>query len=969
MTKMIDITGSWYAKGGLGSSLQVYEPDVLEGESCVFHQEIHLSPGRFTLELLYDTWLDRRPGRSIADKFDFFDGLKIDNVVCPVTFTAAPENDHLFTASCIFDIPPDGGTTRLELAVCNTRPLQTIVCSGGDLTTGDNPALYAALPPLGEGGEMMLVHTIPFLLRKLDIRHDPAGFHGDHPFRNADRGGLVPWEDGMTLSCFGVQARAVHFLGMIPSIDIANGSWYAKKGDHGYSHFAGDRVGDLVLFWNGGGSTVVPLILGFNIWYDRPWDVIWHYVPYDEIGSELGWAPTNCDATLFNGKNEPRDTIQKSLRLVDGMRLMGSRSQNARFIFSLDLGGRSLERIQVRGAAEIYSYPVISAVTFETETPPQGLAVLPDLAAQPSQIQPVSLKEIEVRAYQAPVDTLMHTMYTFVEDIPRLEKPELPRGYIGPAYDFQGTQEAVRAATYLYYNGPECAAHIADSGTSCSSSTARSATFHYTLGAGFWRKERPLFDGLQDWFKRYQETSPGSLPGTGSAWARGIGELAREALAFGYDKFIDSYLDWLDGCLFADATPPHWIRVPGSGRGSEGFSKRRIGDVDETGNRENDGHGICMWGRYMVWHWLGRSAEWNQRRFAATQAAVEWIQWQLDTDTLFPGTRKDVLCTESECAHGGYDIYSSYNCLHGIKLSVRMAEQLGRVDLVEKWNKLYIRLRQGILDHLVDATEFGPVWHTDPLCDWQDHAHKLVHIQLATEGDTFTPLQDYARGDDTDRRYLEISRNTYRFLMREKNYNCLRMYGYGQGMMTQAALLMDEMADAEGFINSLVDHCYLIHMEGWLGPEGIILHRSGKYYLPVNGYMGQDSHVADSTKALRLMLGVDDNDPDHLRLVPRFPSSWEKASISDWPVLIGSSRQRLAYTFSRSPNEIAFQYQLDRPFNKLSVRLGPIPISARVISANFNGCSIPFEVLVSGDSQWVWIHEVDEKSGLLSVSI
>src|SRR5256885_7549503 len=52
-----------------------------------------------------------------------------------------------------------------------------------------------------------------------------------------------------------------------------------------------------------------------------------------------------------------------------------------------------------------------------------------------------------------------------------------------------------------------------------------------------------------------------------------------------------------------------------------------------------------------------------------SQAAADWIQWQLDNDKVFPGKRKDVLYTESECAHAGYDIYSSYNCLHGLKRS------------------------------------------------------------------------------------------------------------------------------------------------------------------------------------------------------------------------------------------------------------------------------------------------------------
>ena len=362
-----------------------------------------------------------------------------------------------------------------------------------------------------------------------------------------------------------------------------------------------------------------------------------------------------------------------------------------------------------------------------------------------------------------------------------------------------------------------------------------------------------------------------------------------------------------------------------------------------------------MWGRAMVWHWLGRPRDWNQRHWKATEDSVEWIQWQLDTDTLFPGKRKDVLYTESECAHEDYDIYSSYNCLHGIKLAIRMAEQLGKTETVDRWKVLYARLRQGILDNLVDQTDAGPVWHTCANCEWQDHAHKLVHLHLATEGDTFTPLQDYAQGDDVDRKYLDISRNTYRYLMREKNYDCLRMYGYGQGMMTQAALLLDEMEDATRFMQMLLRHAYLPHLGGWASPEGIMTHRSGKYYMAVNGYAGQDAHIADSTKAMRLMLGIDDNNPAHLRIIPRFPASWSHLATSDFPALTGDRRQKLAYTLQRSTDRQEFSLRLERDAGPVSVRLGPLPPDRQIVSAKLNGQPVARHEEQSGDSRWAWI--------------
>jgi hypothetical protein len=442
-------------------------------------------------------------------------------------------------------------------------------------------------------------------------------------------------------------------------------------------------------------------------------------------------------------------------------------------------------------------------------------------------------------------------------------------------------------------------------------------------------------------------------------------------MAFGYDKFVNSYVDWLDKVLFEDANPPHWIRIAGYPDSSdiEGDKNFKIGDVVERGNRENDGHGICMWGRYMVWHWLGRPRDWNENHWEATKAAVEWVQWQLDTDTIRPGIRKDVLYTESECAWGSYDFYSSYNCLHGIKLSIRMAQQLGKTEEANRWSTLYERLAYGILKHLTDESECGLVWHTENTCDWQDHAHKLAHIQLATEGFTYTPMDEYNNGEEIDRRFLEIDKNTYKYLMRDKNYNCLRMYGYGQGMMTQSALLMDQMEDAENFVTMLLRHCYLPKFAKWASPEGIIVHKSGKFYLPVNGYMGQDSHAADSTKAIRLMLGIDDNDPWHLRLIPRYPLQWNDLAVLKYPVLAGGKRQYIDYKFVREQDCHKFSYKFEYPIDKISVRIGPIPADMEVSCVYFSNAKIHHEVVFSGDSRWVWVKNLSSVSGTVVVEL
>ena len=957
--KRIDLTGNWHTGEFFPDRIQATELPLGAGETTTFRQSLDLPPGQYRVQIVYDPSQDKVPGQALGDRVGQFRGLSIGGDACILCFRPETGTGKLVAGQDLIVEHP-GDSVDLALVLGNTRVPRTLLIADGGLPV--RPRTNAVPPPAG-GGEWMVVRNLPFLIRETVTYRSETGRLAD--VRAVNHGSLVPCAKEAILPIPDVAVQRMHCLGMVHNIDIANGSWFSPKGDHGYTHFVGDRAGDLVISYCDGDEEIVPLVFGFNLWYGRPWDLLWHY---NWAHADMEGAPNRETDGLFGGERGPREAIQAACHLVDGVRLMGSDCSNTRFVFSLDLEGRSIRALRIRGDAGMHGYPLIAGITLETCEPEAGLPGLPSVSSHPPALRPVGLSCIRREQWRPAVERLKRELYTFVDDAPELGAPEIPDGYFGPAYDFRGPQEAMYAATYLYRNGPECASHIADSGVTCASPVSSGAIGHYTSGMGAWWFNEPHFGSLANWFRLYREREPGQLPGRDSAWTRGVGELLREAVAFGYDKFADRYVAWLDRALFAESNPPHWNRV--AGEPDVCTYRETVGDVEERGNRENDGHGICMWGRYLVYHAGGRAAAWNRDHWPATRAAVEWIQWQLDTDLVRPGARKDVLYTESESAHESYDFYSSFNCLHGIGLALRMARQLGEADTVRRWRALHERLRLGILEHLVDDTPFGLVWHTEEDCEWQDHAHKLAHIQLAPDGHTFTPLEDYSTGDDLDRRYLEIDGNSYRYLMRNCDYNCLRMYGYGQGMMTQAALLMDRMDDAEHFINAMVRHAYLPKLAGWASAEGIILHRSGQYYLPVNGYQGQDSHVADSTKALRLMLGVDDNTPGHLRLVPRYPASWCRASVEDIPVLIGDCRSRLAYAYDRQPNHHDFRFSTEVPVERLSVRLGPIPAARIVTAARLDGVDTEFNVLKSGDSRWVWVRNLSPGSaGELVVSL
>jgi hypothetical protein len=81
-------------------------------------------------------------------------------------------------------------------------------------------------------------------------------------------------------------------------------------------------------------------------------------------------------------------------------------------------------------------------------------------------------------------------------------------------------------------------------------------------------------------------------------------------------------------------------------------------------------------------------------------------------------------------------------------------------------------------------------------------------------------------------------------------------------------------------------------------------------------------------------------------------------AIRDYPVLIGATRRKLSYEYRRSADSHSFDLKLDGDVEQVDVRLGLISEDKQVVSVGVNGVSIEFEELYSGDSRWVWIHQI-----------
>jgi hypothetical protein len=111
------------------------------------------------------------------------------------------------------------------------------------------------------------------------------------------------------------------------------------------------------------------------------------------------------------------------------------------------------------------------------------------------------------------------------------------------------------------------------------------------------------------------------------------------------------------------------------------------------------------------------------------------------------------------------------------------------------------------------------------------------------------------------------------------------------------------------------------------------------------------------------MFGIDDNNPDKLRLIPRYPGTWNQMSLSEIPVLTGNRRQKMNYTYLRQSDRQLFKFGFENHVRNMSIRLGPIPEGREIKHATFDGKEIAFENQISGDSRWVWIKNLNCRTG------
>lgn len=374
------------------------------------------------------------------------------------------------------------------------------------------------------------------------------------------------------------------------------------------------------------------------------------------------------------------------------------------------------------------------------------------------------------------------------------------------------------------------------------------------------------------------------------------------------------------------------------------YTRRKFGDEHENlGNQETDGHGLMMLGVYNVWHNLGCTREYVEKNWNYIQEAARWIVWCFDNpDVSF--VKDDLLYGETEAAMNDYTLYANVPCYLGIMGYAEMAEAVGKTEEAALWRKYGARLRAGIDAGLARDGR------------WNEEKFGFIHDPVVTM------LSDYCGYDTADMPvdWLERSRAVYRQDLEKTvahGWYGASGIGYNHSMMTQNALLLDQMADAGRLVESLTKLSYSPRLpEPYMVPEGLAVDAE-KGILRRQGDLGNLVQLAEAMKSYLLVSGISPVWQNTLKVMPRLPEGWS-VSLEGFPVQ-NSTAQIAMHTSYPIGNCQEMELQVDGGIAEtaLWIRFGPFPTAETEANITLNGKTYILPLAESGDSKWAWLKQ------------
>ncbi|MGI8905012.1 MAG: hypothetical protein ACR2IE_00785 [Candidatus Sumerlaeaceae bacterium] len=728
-----------------------------------------------------------------------------------------------------------------------------------------------------------------------------------------------------------VTADYLYILGGLNSDDRANPDW---GGGSSYANlFIGDVAGTVTLTYVDQTRDSIPLVFGYNLFWRLPF--------------EHSYEPFQIDAHAMQ-------VLDSALCLANGT----THSQELVRFIPVSLREQPLQSIEFQDEASKKGYPVVDGITFQLSAAHLISAnnKLQTLSGARSRQFTDWLKTHEIRSeepYPArrrdAVQKLARMLYTYPQDVTTATVAQTPcavseTSFKGPKISFAGPAEADILTNIYFENAHEMSGRVEPTGMVHESEQHAD----YYGGFGGWRPDVHAF-----WDASY--TRNRLLIGLANL---GYTEKVDRALRF-YDHWLMYFpLSYPGLQLAGKPVPGHWTVV--ANKPHLYFDTlRAVGwktkfQTRDFGNPESDGHGLLMLSHWKQWVKMGRPPEWVRQRWAEIREAAEYIPWHLDNPQL-SFSEHGLMYSESEGGMLKPSLYCDLPCYLGLVSYADMADACGETTSGLRWRDRARRLADAMERYYpLSDPQWGAVWDPHKGADFIGGYSILAPVNIGADYYGYDVVEQLPPG------WAQRTRNSYRMQLarNEPRWCAPAGLGYAQCAVAQTALLFDEMADAEKLVSWLARFCFHPRLKHpYRVPEGVTMASDGSVWRRW-GDLGNLFQLTDTIYTMNTMAGIDDTDPDVLKLLPRLPRTWTGITIRDYPVQARSAGklQRIPFQARVSMNPDGTSATLvakaDSQLDNCLVRIGPFSSRADNLNATLDGIPVSIKGIRSGDSLW-----------------
>ncbi|MBN1901281.1 hypothetical protein JW926_08165 [Candidatus Sumerlaeota bacterium] len=750
----------------------------------------------------------------------------------------------------------------------------------------------------------------------------------------------------------GVRAHTVNILGGVNSPDQANPPWGGGNSYHNF--FIGDKAGDIRLEYQSGKVSEIPLIFGYAIWWKNP---------------------LASDPEPFKSDPEARNLLDRTLSVINGLDPISGKEPRGSYL-RISLSDEPLLKIIFKDNPEKEGHLLIEGITFENvshlpKSEYDNWKVLegedvPDEIYRSLEERTIDSMNPFPREKAEGVRKLGRLLYIYPEDIEeetisRTRADVTRENFSGPMVSFQGAPEATLFTNIYYENAQGIVERIEETGMTHESAYKAD----YYGGFGTWR------------------------PALGAFWDASYTRIRSLILLteMGYMDKVEKSLDFFGHWIMH--FPRSFPQVQMNGKPVPGHAAviankphvyfdelKNVGwptryATRDFGNPENDGHGMLMLSFYRQWLKKGKSEEWARHHWDVIHEMAEYIPWALDNPSL-SFSEHGLLYSESEGGMQIQSIYCDMPCYLGLKGFAEMARAIGNENKAARWEQYAEKMSEAMERYYPRTIEpWGDVWDPKKTGGWAGEHSVLAPLLFITD------FRGYNGLNHLPEKWKERAERTYRMQLtrNQPEWRCPAGLGYGQCYITESALLLDRMNDAEQMLNWLARFCFSPRQKHpYRVPEGITMASDGSVWRRW-GDLGNLYQLGEVVYTIRIMLGIDDTDSANLRIMPRLPFSWKGVHVDRHPVMT-KSNQKSELVFinyklesDREKDAMFFLLDADKFIDACAIRLGPFAKQKKKADVTINGKNKILDMFQSGDASWVWIQSKDGKSGKIEIQI